>query len=54
MLSKTDLPESEAKEEFDMFKVLWNKFMLVLLNYADQAENINSDQNDFYASVQPL
>ena len=37
-----------------MFKVLWNKFMLVLLNYADQAENINSDQNDFYASVQPL
>jgi len=37
-----------------MFTILWNKFMLVLLNYADATESLLIDGNEVVASALPL
>ena len=47
--------ETDHKEEsYQVFQVLWNKFMLVLLNYADSTESLLIENSEVYASVQPL
>lgn len=44
--------EVEHKEEsFEMFSNLWNKFMLVLLNYADSTESLFIDNTEVFTSV---
>ena len=37
-----------------MFSNLWNKFMLVLLNYADSTESLLIENTEVHTSVQPL
>ena len=47
--------EPDQKEEsFEMFSNLWNKFMLVLLNYADSTESLLIENTEVHTSVQPL
>jgi len=44
--------EQENKEEsFEMFSILWNKFMLVLLNYADSTDSLLIENAEVYPSV---
>ena len=44
--------EKENKEEsFEMFSILWNKFMLVLLNYADSTDSLLIENAEVYPSV---
>ena len=41
-------------ETYEVFGILWNKFMLVLLNYADSTESLLIEDTEVFASVQPL
>ena len=50
MAQEVDLKE----ESYEMFSNLWNKFMLVLLNYADSTESLLIEDTEVFTSVQPL
>ena len=43
--------EEHLEESYEMFSILWNKFMLVLLNYADSTDSMLIENTEVYASV---
>ena len=43
-----------TQESYELFQLLWIKFMKVLLNYADSTESLLIENTEVFASVQPL
>ena len=40
-----------TKESYELFQLLWIKFMKVLLNYADSTESLLIENTEVFASV---